>query len=79
MITKLSKYFSKNHKNARHALEKCKELAHHGMNVMTWPSAIRHSKSAERHSKSAEWHSSRASDTQPLHSTLMQFHAISRS
>ena len=41
------------------------KLAHHGMNVMAWPGAIRHSKSVERHSKSAEWHSSHVARSPP--------------
>ena len=44
--------------NEKHALESRKESAYHGVSVVTWPSAIQHSKSAKRHSKSVEWHSS---------------------
>ena len=51
----------------KHTLENRTESAHHGVSVVAWPSAIRHSKSAnshfksaERHSKSAKWHSSYA-------------------
>ena len=51
------------------SLEKREELAHHGMSVVAWPRAI-------RHSKSAEWHSHLPSGTQPIGRTLMQFHVL---
>ena len=55
MITNEGNIFKK-HKNAKHALEKREELAHHGISIMTWPSAIQHSKSAEWHSSCVKWH-----------------------
>ena len=51
------------------SLEKREELAHHGMSVVAWPRAI-------RHSKGAEWHSHLPSGTQPIGPTLMQFHVL---
>ena len=49
--------FFKKRENVKCALGDHEESAYHGVSVMLWLSAIRHSKSAERHSKSAEWHS----------------------
>ena len=60
MITNEVKFIFKKRENVKHALEKRKESAHQGMNIMTWPGAIRHSKSADRHFQSVEWHSSHA-------------------
>ena len=45
MIINEENIFTK-HENVKHTLEKREELAHHGVSVMAWPSAIWHSKSA---------------------------------
>ena len=49
MITNEIIFFFKKSENMKHALEKCEESAHHDVSVMTWPSAIRHSRSADWH------------------------------
>ena len=59
MIIKEENIFHKTRKLKTH-MEKHEELAHHGVSVMIWPSAIRHSRSADQHFQSAEQHSKSA-------------------
>jgi len=48
--------FFKKRENVKCALGDHEESAYHGVSVMVWLSAIRHSKSAEWHSLVARWH-----------------------
>ena len=63
MITNEVIFFFKKRENVKHKLEKRKELAHQGVNVITWLGAIRHSKSVEWNSLRAKWHAAPPSYT----------------